>query len=67
MEGHESTHTFTASPHSTTIGQRHGTRFPPITKQSLLALETHGIVIDLKLRHDVNFDRELHFRPNPDG
>ena len=42
-------------------------RFPPITKQSLSELDIGSILSNPKLRHDVNFDRELHFRPNLDG
>lgn len=40
---------------------------PPITKQSLSELDIGAIINNPKLRHDVNFDRELHFRPNFDG
>jgi len=40
---------------------------PPITKQSLSELDISAILLNSKLRHDVNFDRELHFRPNLDG
>ncbi|QIW97448.1 hypothetical protein AMS68_002966 [Peltaster fructicola] len=40
---------------------------PPITPDSLSELETTRIFNNPKLRHDVNFDRELHFRPNLDG
>lgn len=40
---------------------------PPITKQSLSELDIGSIAVNSKLRHDVNFDRELHFRPNLDG
>ncbi|TID15550.1 Tcp11-domain-containing protein [Venturia nashicola] len=43
------------------------TKEPPITKKSLAELDTSCIIINSKLRHDVNFDRELHFRPNMDG
>ena len=39
----------------------------PITKQSLSELDIGSIINNSKLRHDVNFDRELHFRPNMDG
>ncbi|KAF2490698.1 Tcp11-domain-containing protein [Lophium mytilinum] len=41
--------------------------FPPITKQSLSELDIHNIINNIKLRHDVNFDRDLSFRPNLDG
>jgi hypothetical protein len=41
--------------------------FPPVTKQSLSELDIINIVQNIKLRHDVNFDRDLSFRPNVDG
>lgn len=40
---------------------------PPITAASLSELEACCILNNPKLRHDINFDRELHFRPNLDG
>lgn len=40
---------------------------PPISKSSLGELEVGCIISNPKLRHDINFDRELHFRPNLDG
>ncbi|KAK3614270.1 Protein SOSEKI 1 [Elasticomyces elasticus] len=40
---------------------------PPITTESLAELDMPRIINNPKLRHDVNFDRELHFRPNLDG
>lgn len=40
---------------------------PPITPESLTELDMPRIINNPKLRHDVNFDRELHFRPNLDG
>jgi len=40
---------------------------PPITHQSLRELDIARIINNPKLRHDVNFDKELHFRPNLDG
>ncbi|KAK5138332.1 hypothetical protein LTR08_003393 [Meristemomyces frigidus] len=40
---------------------------PPITAASLAELDVPRIINNPKLRHDVNFDRELHFRPNLDG
>jgi hypothetical protein len=42
-------------------------RLAPITKQTLSELDIGSIINNSKLRHDVNFDRELHFRPNMDG
>ncbi|GAB7355013.1 hypothetical protein MBLNU459_g5619t1 [Dothideomycetes sp. NU459] len=41
--------------------------YPPITHESLAELDVARIINNPKLRHDVNFDRELHFRPNLDG
>lgn len=43
------------------------TTIPPITKGSLSELDISQIINNSKLRHDVNHDRELHFRPNLDG
>ncbi|KAH0294270.1 hypothetical protein M436DRAFT_46218 [Aureobasidium namibiae CBS 147.97] len=40
---------------------------PPVTQDSLCELDVGRIINNPKLRHDVNFDRELHFRPNLDG
>ncbi|KAI4906672.1 hypothetical protein J4E90_010360 [Alternaria incomplexa] len=40
---------------------------PPVTKQSLSELDIQSIITNIKLRHDVNFDRDLSFRPNVDG
>lgn len=40
---------------------------PPITKQSLSELDIQSVITNIKLRHDVNFDRDLSFRPNLDG
>ncbi|KAH7061364.1 T-complex protein 11-domain-containing protein [Macrophomina phaseolina] len=45
----------------------HASSYPPITKHSLSELDIGAIINNPKLRHDVNFDRELHFRPNFDG
>ncbi|PNS14017.1 hypothetical protein CAC42_6530 [Sphaceloma murrayae] len=42
-------------------------RHPPITFESLSELDISRIINNPKLRHDVNFDKELHFRPNLDG
>lgn len=46
---------------------REGSTIPPITRQSLSELDISNIVNNVKLRHDVNFDRDLSFRPNLDG
>jgi hypothetical protein len=40
---------------------------PPVTKATLSELDVNKIVHNPKLRHDINFDPELHFRPNLDG
>ncbi|KAG4427784.1 hypothetical protein IFR05_016734, partial [Cadophora sp. M221] len=40
---------------------------PPVTKGTLSELDITKIVNNPKLRHDINFDPELHFRPNLDG
>ncbi|KZF25726.1 Tcp11-domain-containing protein [Xylona heveae TC161] len=46
---------------------RNASRYPPVTKDSLSELDIVMIINNPKLRHDVNFDRALHFRPNDDG
>jgi hypothetical protein len=40
---------------------------PPVTKATLSELDVTKIIHNPKLRHDINFDPELHFRPNMDG
>ncbi|KAJ1325080.1 T-complex protein 11 [Microdochium nivale] len=40
---------------------------PPVTKGTLSELDVGKIVHNPKLHHDINFDPELHFRPNLDG
>ncbi|KAH8892041.1 Tcp11-domain-containing protein [Thozetella sp. PMI_491] len=40
---------------------------PPVTKSTLSELDVTKIIHNPKLRHDINFDPELHFRPNLDG
>jgi len=40
---------------------------PPVTKTTLSELDVNKIVHNPKLRHDINFDPDLHFRPNIDG
>ncbi|KAI4104096.1 MAG: hypothetical protein LQ339_003949 [Xanthoria mediterranea] len=37
---------------------------PPITKESLSELDLNRIVNDNRLRHDINFEHEIIFRPN---
>ncbi|KAI1139819.1 T-complex 11 [Hypoxylon sp. FL0543] len=40
---------------------------PPVTKATLSELDVNKIIHNPKLRHDINFDPDLHFRPNVDG
>ncbi|KAI9734762.1 MAG: hypothetical protein M1818_006749 [Claussenomyces sp. TS43310] len=40
---------------------------PPVTKATLSELDVPRIVLNPKLRHDINFDPDLHFRPNLEG
>jgi hypothetical protein len=40
---------------------------PPVTRATLSELDVQKIVHNPKLRHDINFDPDLHFRPNLDG
>ncbi|KAF4126414.1 T-complex protein 11 [Geosmithia morbida] len=40
---------------------------PPITKSTLSELDLSKIIHNHKLRHDINFNPELHFRPNVEG
>ncbi|KAL8827704.1 MAG: hypothetical protein Q9170_006903 [Blastenia crenularia] len=40
---------------------------PPVTKQSLGELDLNKIVTDPRLRHDLNFEHEIMFRPNTYG
>lgn len=49
------------------VAFRDASVLPPITPDSLAELDMPRIINNPKLRHDVNFDRELHFRPNLDG
>jgi hypothetical protein len=46
---------------------REASDLPPITEQSLSELDIQHIITNPRLRHDVNFDRDLSFRPNLDG
>jgi hypothetical protein len=46
---------------------REASDLPPITQQSLSELDIQHIITNPRLRHDVNFDRDLSFRPNLDG
>jgi hypothetical protein len=45
----------------------HQTDPPPVTAKTLSELDIPQIVSNPKLRHDVGFDPNLHFRPNLDG
>ena len=40
---------------------------PPVTIDSLSELDIERILSDPKLRHDLNFDQDVSFRPNYDG
>lgn len=40
---------------------------PQVTKATLSELDVNKIVHNPRLRHDINFDPDLHFRPNLDG
>ena len=40
---------------------------PPVTVRSLSELDLVRIIHDAKLRHDLNFEREISFRPNVDS
>jgi hypothetical protein len=51
----------------TTSKQENHTFEPPVTKNTLSELDVNKIVHNPKLRHDINFDPDLHFRPNLDG
>ncbi|KAI0427974.1 camp-mediated signaling protein Sok1 [Xylaria sp. FL1042] len=55
--------------HSTRSSPEPSTRplEPPVTKATLSELDVAKIIHNPRLRHDINFDPELHFRPNLDG
>ncbi|KAI4088024.1 MAG: hypothetical protein LQ344_006399 [Seirophora lacunosa] len=40
---------------------------PPVTKESLSELDLNRIIGDARLRHDINFEHEIMFRPNTYG
>ena len=40
---------------------------PPVTEKSLSELDASKIICNPKLRHDINFDVDLHFRPTLEG
>ncbi|KAI1000362.1 hypothetical protein K3495_g7833 [Podosphaera aphanis] len=58
-------------PHERSVrsnpGEKTLTLEPPVTKQTLSELDVSKIINNPKLRHDINFDPDLHFRPNLDG
>lgn len=54
-------------PSGSTPRERRPVTEPPVTKNTLSELDVNKIVNNPKLRHDINFDPELHFRPNIDG
>ncbi|TVY37576.1 Protein SOK1 [Lachnellula subtilissima] len=60
---------FRNNPATTTegISKQNTTLEPPVTKGTLSELDVNKIVHNPKLRHDINFDPDLHFRPNLDG
>ena len=39
---------------------------PPVTSDTLAELDIRRLINNPQLRHDVNFDRELYLRLNPD-
>jgi hypothetical protein len=41
--------------------------YPPVTKDSLGELDIQSIIYNPRLRHDINYDRDLSFRPNVEG
>ncbi|KAL6860328.1 Protein SOSEKI 1 [Amphichorda felina] len=60
----------TASLESPRSAHSHPSRVPldpPITKHTLSELDVTKIIHNSKLRHDINFDPDLHFRPNVEG
>ncbi len=45
----------------------HALEYPTLTTESLAELDLNRVLNNPRLRHDIHFDRELHFRPNIDG
>ena len=41
--------------------------YPPVTKESRGELDIQNILYNPRLRHDINYDRDLSFRPNLEG
>lgn len=66
-----SAHVVTSQRHPAPTSHSHAERRsplePPVTKSTLSELDVGKIIHNPKLRHDINFDPELHFRPNLDG
>jgi hypothetical protein len=60
-----------ASPEGRAIAEAEKMRVssfePPVTKATLSELDVPRIINNPKLRHDINFDPDLRFRPNLDG
>ncbi|KAI9158503.1 Protein SOK1 [Paramyrothecium foliicola] len=55
-------------PHNSPfVAPQHRPVEPPVTRATLSELDVSKILHNPKLRHDINFDPELHFRPNLDG
>lgn len=46
---------------------RRALKAPPVTKKSLSELDLPCIMGNINLRMDVNFDRDLHFKPDSEG
>ncbi|RPB28619.1 T-complex 11 [Terfezia boudieri ATCC MYA-4762] len=49
------------------LPDRHSQHVPPVNLKTLRELELSEFYRNPKLRHDVVFDSQLHFRPNNDG
>lgn len=49
------------------LADRHSQHVPPVNLKTLRELELSEFYRNPKLRHDVVFDSQLHFRPNNDG
>ncbi|RDL37759.1 Uncharacterized protein BP5553_05192 [Venustampulla echinocandica] len=56
-----------SKPYSESTSRQGAILEPPVTKATLSELDVTKIVHNPKLRHDINFDPDLHFRPNLDG
>ena len=60
-------HSSTDKPAKSSTREHSHAMDPPVTKNTLSELDVNKIVNNPKLRHDINFDPDLHFRPNLDG